>query len=76
MLEKFTKIKHDFEKFAKIVSLRKWRQKFQGKVYALYTVFIDAHNPGHHLVSPYSRNLIFGTGVGMNLQSYQCSFSN
>ena len=25
------------EKFAKIVSLRKWRQKFQGKVYALYT---------------------------------------
>ena len=31
------------EKFAKIVSLRKWRQKFQGKVYALYTVFIDAH---------------------------------
>ena len=33
-------------------------------------------NPGHHLVSPYSRNLIFGTGVGMNFQSYQCSFSN
>ena len=33
-------------------------------------------NPGHHLVSPYSRNLIFETGVGMNLQSYQCSFSN
>ena len=29
------------EKFAEIVSLRKWRQKFQGKVYApLYTVLI------------------------------------
>ena len=33
-------------------------------------------NPGHHLVCPYSRNLIFGTGVGMNYQSYQCTFSN
>ena len=31
------------EKFAKTMSLKKWRQKFQGKVYALYTVFIDAH---------------------------------
>ena len=27
-------------------------------------------NPGHHLVCPYSRNLIFGTGVGMNYQSF------
>jgi hypothetical protein len=33
-------------------------------------------NPGHHLVSPYSQNLIFGTGVVMNFQSYQCSLSN
>ena len=33
-------------------------------------------NPGHHLVSLYSQNLICGTGVGMNFQSYQCNFSN
>ena len=27
------------EKSAKIVCLKKWRQKFQGKVYALYSIY-------------------------------------
>ena len=52
-----------------------WQSRYNRGLQCLSSVSI-MDNPGHHLVSPYSRNLIFGTGVGMNLQSYQCSFSN